>query len=121
MLFCFVLFFLSETIFHFYCSTQVNNSIFSDIVDTLCDFLSVITVLWLLRFSSRPVRTANVAVILHFEPPILMFSVQKEDKGSVCTCAGEHLNKCIVFVQKSANSCLFYIYTHIKVPNCISE
>lgn len=21
-------------------------------------------------------------------------------KGSVCTCAGEHLNKCIVFVQK---------------------
>lgn len=29
-----------------------------------------------------------------------MFSSQREDKGSVCTCAGEHLNKCTVFVQK---------------------
>lgn len=33
-------------------------------------------------------------------PSILMFSAQKEDKGSVCTCAGEHLNKCTVLVQK---------------------
>lgn len=29
-----------------------------------------------------------------------MFSAQREDKGSVCTCAGEHLNKCTVSVQK---------------------
>lgn len=67
--------------------------------------------MWPIHFSSRPVRTANVAVILHFDPPILMFSVQREDKGSVCTCAGEHLNKCIVFVQKSATSCPFF--THL--------
>lgn len=70
---------------------------FSDTVNALCDFLSVITVLWPVWFSSRPVHTADVAVILC---PIPLFSVQREDKGFVCTCAGEHLNKCIVFVQK---------------------
>lgn len=55
-------------------------------------------------FPSRPVRTANVAAILRIDSPILMFSVQREDKGSVCTCAGEHLNKCLVFVQQKKTS-----------------
>lgn len=64
-----------------------------------------------IRFSSTTVRTANVAVILHSDPLILMFSVQREDKGSVCTCAGEHLNKCLVFVGKKKKLdtvCLFF-------------
>lgn len=43
-------------------------------------------------------------------PPILMFSAQREDKGSVCTCAGEHLNKCTVFVQKEKNILLSAFY-----------
>lgn len=44
--------------------------------------------------------TADVAFTLHLEPSILMFSVQRDDRGSVCTCAGEHLNKCHVFLCK---------------------
>lgn len=80
---------------------------FSDTVNALCDFLSVITVLWPVWFSSRPVHTADVAVILC---PIPLFSVQREDKGFVCTCAGEHLNKCIVFVQKKIHHGSFFFF-----------
>lgn len=47
--------------------TVHGRSILGDAVDTLWLPFSH-NCLWPIRFSSRPVRTANVAVILHFEP-----------------------------------------------------
>lgn len=64
---------------------MVNDAQWGDAVDALCDFLSDVTAYGLF---SRPVQTANVAAILHFEPlpsqstyspTILMFSVQREE------------------------------------------
>lgn len=66
LLFCFVFLKYQKQHFQFYRWKQVNHSIWGDTVDALCDFLSDITAYGL--SSSRPVHTANVAAILHFDP-----------------------------------------------------
>lgn len=87
-------FFKESEIFHLYCSKQVNNS---TLLLTRCDFFSAY------NLHAFPQDQFSICSICHpYTPPsIPMFSAQREDKGSVCTCAGEHLNKCIVFVQKA--------------------
>lgn len=62
-----ILFFLTirNNILKFLLFKTVNNAQWGDTVDALCDFLSDVTAYGLF---SRPVQTANVAAILHFEP-----------------------------------------------------
>lgn len=66
-IFDFILFFLTirNNILKFLLFKTVNNAQWGDTVDALCDFLSDVTAYGLF---SRPVQTANVAAILHFEP-----------------------------------------------------
>lgn len=77
----------------------------SDTVD-MCDFCCVISTFSSLFF----LAVSSYSKCSSRTPPLPLSFVmcpERSEKGSLCTCAGEHLNKCIVFCGKS--SCLFHI------------
>lgn len=119
LLFCF--FKYQKQHFQFYCWKQVNNSVWGDTVDARCDFPSDITAYGL--SSSRPVHSANVAAILHFDPlpshytlpppPLYLCLVSREKNKAPYVLVLENTWINVLFLcKKCATSCFYLCFLH---------
>lgn len=124
LLFCF--FKYQKQHFQLYCWKQVNNSIWADSVDALCDFPSDITAYGL--SSSRPVHTANVAAILHFDPlpshrtfpcppPLYLCLVSREKNKAPYVLVLENTWINVLFLCKNCATSCFYC-TSVRRHGC---